>query len=157
MWRPSTWFPPARWPWTYEEGENGLTSGSGAVVLTVAGDSDALPGTENGAAKVTPLEMYPTKGRATGGVRSQRFLKGQNTLILAWVGLYPLHASTSAGSPVELPKPDMRRDGSGVDLASPIAFIALTSIKLPLMGRAVKQTPQWGVCRRGANDSEPKQ
>ena len=80
--------------------------------------------TENGAAKVTPLEMYPTKGRATGGVRSQRFLKGQNTLILAWAGLYPLHASTSAGSPVELPKPDMRRDGSGVDLASPIAFIA---------------------------------
>ena len=116
--------PDGKVAWTYEEGENGLTSGSGAVVLTVAGDSDALPGTENGAAKVTPLEMYPTKGRATGGVRSQRFLKGQNTLILAWVGLYPLHASTSAGSPVELPKPDMRRDGSGVDLASPIAFIA---------------------------------
>lgn len=116
--------PAGKVAWTYEEGENGLTSGSGAVVLTVAGDSDALPGTENGAAKVTPLEMYPTKGRATGGVRSQRFLKGQNTLILAWVGLYPLHASTSAGSPVELPKPDMRRDGSGVDLASPIAFIA---------------------------------
>lgn len=116
--------PAGKVAWTYEEGENGLTSGSGAVVLTVAGDSDALPGTENGAAKVTPLEMYPTKGRATGGVRSQRFLKGQNTLILAWVGLYPLHASTSAGSPVELPKPDMRRDGSGVDLTSPIAFIA---------------------------------
>ena len=116
--------PAGKVAWTYEEGENGLTSGSGAVVLTVAGDSDALPGTENGAAKVTPLEMYPTKGRATGGVRSQRFLKGQNTLILAWVGLYPLHASTSAGSPVELPKPDMRRDGSGVDLASLIAFIA---------------------------------
>ena len=116
--------PAGKVAWTYEEGENGLTSGSGAVVLTVAGDSDALPGTENGAAKVTPLEMYPTKGRATGGVRSQRFLKGQNTLILAWAGLYPLHASTSAGSPVELPQPDMRRDGSGVDLASPIAFIA---------------------------------
>lgn len=116
--------PAGKVAWTYEEGENGLASGSGAVVLTVAGDSDALPGTENGAAKVTPLEMYPTKGRATGGVRSQRFLKGQNTLILAWAGLYPLHASTSAGSPVELPKPDMRRDGSGVDLASPIAFIA---------------------------------
>ena len=116
--------PAGKVAWTYEEGENGLTSGAGAVVLTVAGDEDALPGTENGAAKVTPLEMYPTKGRATGGVRSQRFLKGQNTLILAWVGPYPLHASTSAGSPVELPKPNMRRDGSGVDLASPIAFIA---------------------------------
>ena len=69
--------------WNYEEGDNGLFSASGAVVLTVAGDSEALPGTENGSAKVTPLEMYPTKGRGTGGVRSQRFLKGQDTLILA--------------------------------------------------------------------------
>jgi DNA gyrase subunit A len=116
--------PAGKVAWTYEEGDNGLTSASGAVVLTVAGDGEALPGTENGAAKITPLEMYPTKGRATGGVRSQRFLKGQDTLILAWVGPYPLHASTDGGTPVELPKPDMRRDGSGVDLTSPIAFIA---------------------------------
>ena len=49
-------------------------------------------------------------------MRSQRFLKGQNTLIFARVGMYPLHASTEGGSPVELPKPDMRRDASGVDL-----------------------------------------
>ncbi|KFJ02733.1 DNA gyrase/topoisomerase IV subunit A [Bifidobacterium thermacidophilum] len=108
--------------WTYEEGDNGLFSASGAVVLTVAGDAEALPGTDNGAAKVTPLEMYPTKGRGTGGVRSQRFLKGQNALLFAWVGMYPLHASTEHGIPVELPKPDMRRDGSGVELAAPIAF-----------------------------------
>ncbi len=105
--------PDGKVTWNYEEGENGLFSASGAVVLTVAGDSEALPGTENGAAKVTPLEMYPTKGRGTGGVRSQRFLKGQDTLILAFVGAYPLHASTQSGAPVELPKPDMRRDGSG--------------------------------------------
>lgn len=109
--------------WTYDEGENGMFSASGAVVLTVAGDTDALAGTENGAAKVTPFEMYPTKGRGTGGVRSQRFLKGQNTLIRAWVGAYPLHASTASGAPVDLPKPDMRRDGSGVDVAAPIAFV----------------------------------
>ena len=108
--------------WTYEEGDNGLFSASGAVVLTVAGDAEALPGTDNGAAKVTPLDMYPTKGRGTGGVRSQRFLKGQNALLFAWVGMYPLHASTEHGTPVELPKPDMRRDGSGVELAAPIAF-----------------------------------
>ena len=114
--------PAGKIAWTYEEGDNGMFSASGAVVLTVAGDKDALPGTENGAAKVTPLEMYPTKGRGTGGVRSQRFLKGQNTLIFAHVGMYPLHASTEGGSPVELPKPDMRRDASGVDLAAPVAF-----------------------------------
>ena len=87
--------------WNYEEGENGLFSASGAVVLTVAGDSKALPGTENGSAKVTPLEMYPTKGRGTGGVRSQRFLKGQDTLVLAFVGAYPVHASTQGGAGVD--------------------------------------------------------
>lgn len=115
--------PDGKVTWNYEEGENGLFSASGAVVLTVAGDSEALPGTENGAAKVTPLEMYPTKGRGTGGVRSQRFLKGQDTLILAFVGACPLHASTQSGAPVELPKPDMRRDGSGTDLSAPIAVV----------------------------------
>ena len=67
--------------------------------------------------------MYPTNGRDTGGVRSQRFLKGQNTLIRAFVGSYPLRASTQSGAAVELPKPDMHRDGSGTDLASPIAVV----------------------------------
>ena len=115
--------PASKVAWNYEEGENGLFSASGAVVLTVAGDSEALPGTENGSAKVTPLEMYPTKGRGTGGVRSQRFLKGQDTLILAFVGTYPVHASTEGGAGVELPKPDMRRDGSGTELSAPIAIV----------------------------------
>ncbi|RFT41492.1 DNA topoisomerase IV, partial [Bifidobacteriaceae bacterium NR003] len=109
--------------WHYEEGENGLFCATGTVVFTVAGDSDALPGTENGAAKLTPFDMYPTKGRGTGGVRSQRFLKGQNTLIHAYVGYYPLHAVTDRGSRVELPKPDMRRDASGTELVSPVAHI----------------------------------
>jgi DNA gyrase subunit A len=116
--------PAGKIAWTYEEGENGLSSQSGAVVLTVAGDSEALPGTENGAAKLTPLEMYPIKGRGTGGVRSQRFLKGQDVLLLAWVGAWPLHVSTASGSPVELPQVDMRRDASGQDLAAPIAYVA---------------------------------
>lgn len=104
--------PAGKVAWTYEEGENGLTSGSGAVVLTVAGDSDALPGTENGAAKGHSAGNVPHQGSRYRRRAFSDFLKGQNTLILAWVGLYPLHASTSAGSPVELPKPDMRRDGS---------------------------------------------
>ena len=65
--------------------------------------------------------MYPTKGRGKGGVRSQRLLKGQDTLIFAYVGTNPIHASTNGGTDVELPKPDMRRDGSGTDLSAPIA------------------------------------
>jgi DNA gyrase subunit A len=116
--------PAGKVSWVYEEGDNGLFSASGAVVLTVAGDTDALPGTETGAAKVSPLDMYPTKGRGTGGVRSQRFLKGQNTLIMAAIGSYPLRASTEQGTPIALPKPDMRRDGSGTELEASISFVA---------------------------------
>ena len=62
--------------------------------------------------KVTPFAQYPAKGRATGGVRAQRFLKGETRLAVAWVGPRPVGAS-STGDPVELPAPDNRRDGSG--------------------------------------------
>lgn len=63
-------------------------------------------------AKVTPLAEYPGKGRATGGVRSQRFLKDEIELKLAWVGPRPV-ASTDKGEPLDLPKVDKRRDASG--------------------------------------------
>jgi len=62
--------------------------------------------------KVTPFELYPAKGRATGGVRSHRFLKGEVGLALAWVGPRPA-GSSRTGSAVELPEADPRRDGSG--------------------------------------------
>jgi DNA gyrase subunit A len=62
--------------------------------------------------KVTPFALYPAKGRATGGVRVQRFLKGETRLTAAWVGPRPVGASNT-GDPVELPNPDNRRDGSG--------------------------------------------
>jgi DNA gyrase subunit A len=62
--------------------------------------------------KVTPFAAYPAKGRATGGVRVQRFLKGESRLAVAWVGPRPVGAS-STGDPLELPAPDNRRDGSG--------------------------------------------
>ncbi|GAA1822943.1 DNA topoisomerase 4 subunit A [Planosporangium flavigriseum] len=63
--------------------------------------------------KVTPLAQYPAKGRATGGVRAQRFLKGECRLEVAWVGARPV-AATSKGEPLDLPDADSRRDGSGV-------------------------------------------
>ena len=56
------------------------------VVVTVSGSSAALPGTEPGSVKVTPYDEYPPKGRGTGGVRCHRFLRGEDTLILAWAG-----------------------------------------------------------------------
>lgn len=107
---------------SWHEGEE-TTASTGAVICTIAGDSSALAGTDNGAAKITPLDKYPTKGRATSGVRSQRFLKGQDTLIGAQVGLYPLQAVSESGNRVTLPEPDMRRDASGTALATPVAYM----------------------------------
>jgi DNA gyrase subunit A len=94
-----------------------------AVVVTVAGTSAALPGTDSGTAKVTPFAEYPPKGRATGGVRCHRFLRGEDTLLLSWVGAAPAKATASSGVAVELPEAVGRRDGSGTPLPSPIAAI----------------------------------
>ncbi len=93
------------------------------VVVTVAGASSALPGTQTGSVKVTPFALYPAKGRATGGVRSHRFLKGEDALILAHVGAAPARATGAGGQPVPLPEPDPRRDGSGVPLSAPVHAI----------------------------------
>jgi DNA gyrase subunit A len=95
-----------------------------AVVVTVAGSSTALPGTQAGAAKVTPMSEYPAKGRATGGVRAHRFLRGEDTLLLAWAGAAPPVAAAGSGSPVELPSAEGRRDGSGVAVRQPVAAVA---------------------------------
>jgi DNA gyrase subunit A len=92
-------------------------------VVTLAGTSGALPGTGGGSVKVTPYELYPGKGRGTGGVRSHRFLKGEDALVLAWVGEAPARAVGTGGQPVDLPAPDQRRDGSGQPLSAPVAAI----------------------------------
>ncbi|HKS49720.1 MAG TPA: DNA topoisomerase IV subunit A [Amycolatopsis sp.] len=62
--------------------------------------------------KMTPFAQYPAKGRATGGVRAHRFLKGETRLTVAWIGSRPAGAAKN-GDPVELPEPNPRRDSSG--------------------------------------------
>ena len=71
--------------------------------MTASGSSTALPGTEPGAVKVTPFAEYPAKGRATGGVRCHRFLKGEDALVFAWAGTAPARAAAASGAPVDLP------------------------------------------------------
>ncbi|MGX1853533.1 DNA topoisomerase IV subunit A [Streptomyces sp. NBC_01456] len=94
-----------------------------AMVFTVAGSHGTLDDSV-ATAKLTPFDQYPRKGRATGGVRCQRFLKGEDCLTLAWVGPAPVRAADAKGSPVELPEVDPRRDGSGVPLTKPVAALA---------------------------------
>ncbi len=101
-----------------------FTPDESAVVVTASGSSTALPGTEPGAVKVTPFADYPGKGRATGGVRCHRFLKGEDTLVLAWAGPGPAHAAAASGAPVDLPEPVGKRDGSGVPGSQPVVAVA---------------------------------
>jgi DNA gyrase subunit A len=96
---------------------------SPAVVVTVAGSASALPGTAAESVKVTPMHEFPGKGRATGGVRCHRFLKGEDQLVLAWAGPGPAAGATETGAPVELPAPVGKRDGSGVGLTGPLAIL----------------------------------
>ena len=97
-----------------------------AVVVTVAVDSSALAGTDVGSAKVSALEEFPVKGRATGGVRAQRFLKGEDTLLTAWVGTGPALAADADGKPVDLPGALGKRDGSGTPPSAPVAGLGGT-------------------------------
>ncbi len=105
---------------------NVLVPEDSAVVLTVAGSGSALPGTDAGTIKITPLSEYPGKGRGTGGVRCHKFRSGEDRLLLAWVGRGPARAATSSGVPVSLPDPDPRRDATGVPAAAPIGGVAGT-------------------------------
>ncbi|GAB2982804.1 DNA gyrase/topoisomerase IV subunit A [Nocardioides montaniterrae] len=98
-----------------------LKAADGVVLVTASGSSTALPGTEVGAVKVTDFWEYPAKGRATGGVRCHRFLKGEDALVFAWAGPLPARAAAQSGAPIDLPEATGKRDGSGVPGAQAIA------------------------------------
>lgn len=57
---------------------NAVDPAADAVVFTVAGSHGTLDDSER-TWKLTPFDQYPRKGRATGGVRCQRFLKGRTS------------------------------------------------------------------------------
>jgi DNA gyrase subunit A len=102
----------------------GALDPASSVVVTASGSATALPGTEPGSVKVTPFVEYPGKGRATGGVRCHRFLKGEDALVFAWAGAAPARAAAASGAPLDLPEATGRRDGSGVPGWQPMVACA---------------------------------
>ncbi len=106
------------------------------VVVTLSGASGALPGTESGSVKVTEFFEYPSKGRATAGVRCHRFLRGEDSLLLGWVGAAPAQAASANGVPVDLPPALGKRDGSGIASATPIAAVAAGPKESEIGGQA---------------------
>lgn len=96
---------------------------SDAVVLTAANNSSALAGTDLGSAKLSPLSEFPSKGRATGGVRSHKFIRNEDQLYFAWAGSSELLASTSDGKPIDISLEPSKRDASGSKLSSAIGAV----------------------------------
>jgi DNA gyrase subunit A len=92
------------------------------VVLTVANSSASLPGTDGGGMKVSKLAEFPKKGRATGGVRCQKFIRGQNQIALGYVGPEGFQLSDSKGKAIGVEYQLQKRDASG-DPAPAITFI----------------------------------
>ena len=92
------------------------------VVLTIANSSASLPGTDGGGMKVSKLAEFPKKGRATGGVRCQKFIRGQNQIVLGYVGPEGFQLSDSKGKAIGVEYQLQKRDASG-DPAPAITFI----------------------------------
>ncbi|GAA2524512.1 DNA topoisomerase IV subunit A [Microbacterium mitrae] len=101
---------------------NVVPIGSDAIVATVSGADAFIDGIDAGRAKVSDFSEFPSKGRATGGVRAHAFLKGESRLTVAWVGENPRAIGTD-GSARVLPEGGSRRDASGTALDAVIGFI----------------------------------
>ena len=100
-----------------------ISEPSTSIVVTAANSSLAIPGTDAGSLKISDLSEFPGKGRATGGVRSQRFVRGEDQLYFAWVGSEPALALTKDGKPVDLTVEKAKRDASGAPLPAVIGFV----------------------------------
>ena len=101
---------------------------SEAVVLTAANSSSALAGTDAGSAKLSLLDEFPTKGRATGGVRAQRFVRSEDQLYFAWVGSAEPRGLTPDGKPLQLPVEPMKRDASGSPLTGFVGSVGVAHL-----------------------------
>lgn len=99
-----------------------------AEVVTVSTSFQTLVGTDSGRIKLTRFSEYPGKGRGTGGVRSHALLKGEDALLVAWVGVSPARTNGLDGSPREIPTEYGKRDGSGEKLTGDVTFVGAAAL-----------------------------
>jgi DNA gyrase subunit A len=89
-------------------------------VLTAANSRDSLGAIDAGSFKLSALNEFPAKGRATGGVRAHKFIRDENSIYFAHIGVAPILALGSAGKPIEIDSKLAKRDASGTPLAATI-------------------------------------
>jgi DNA gyrase subunit A len=97
-------------------------------VITVSTSFQTLVGTDSGRIKLSSFADYPGKGRGTGGLRSHALLKGEDALLVAWVGPTPARANGLDGSPRDLPREYGKRDGSGEKLTGDITYLGAAGL-----------------------------
>ena len=98
-------------------------SGLENIAVTAANSSGSLSGTDAGSIKWTPLNDFPAKGRATGGVRAHKFIRNEDQLYFGWVGPTEAIALSADGKPADLPAEPSKRDSSGSKSAGTIGSI----------------------------------
>lgn len=106
------------------KGMAGINLGAGERVLAFAVVSDnAMVATSTGmTVKATPLSAFPAKGRATGGVRAHRFLKGETTLVAGAIGNYLVYLD--ANGPVDTSDVSGGRADSGAKVPSVVSILS---------------------------------
>lgn len=127
----------------------GVVPHEDAVVVTIAGQGDGLPGVDTSSVKVTRFDAFPAKGRATMGVRAHRLARGETGLQLAWAGPAPAIASTARGKALKLPEADTRRDGGGSPASGAIACLGS---RAPRTGAPVANDSDSGAAEATAQE-----
>lgn len=92
-------------------------------VITVSASNSVLPGIEQIGVKTLPISEIPLKNRGGLGVRVQKFLKNEDYIEKAWVGVGIGKALTEKQVPIKLPEVDMKRTSSSKKITKKIAYI----------------------------------
>ena len=92
-------------------------------VVTVAGSSTALPGTQVGGGKVSDYRGVPRQGAGHRRSPGPALPQGRRRAAAGLGGARAGQAVSSVGKPVPLPDEIGRRDGSGVRLTNTIGAV----------------------------------
>ena len=93
-------------------------------VITAAKSESTLSGIDGGSLKRSMLSEFPSKGRATGGVRAHKFIRDEDHLYFASVAELDALGASADGKPIDLNAIDFaKRDSSGTTLDIAIASV----------------------------------
>ena len=98
--------------------------GQAPRVITAAKSASTLSGIDGGSLKISDLSEFPSKGRATGGVRAHKFIRNEDHLYFAALVNGEIMASSADGKPMDISDvPLAKRDASGTVIDIAIASV----------------------------------